>query len=257
MNTTTMDLLDQFAAAEGDADCWRIANAAMAGLGASAVNVAEVGIGSPELFWWKSSMSQQVVSHYVEKRFQEVDYFVTQAGQANYTPAMLPGMTERSNTECPRFLDLNRTLYDAGFTFGYVQHFSGAAPGRCKLVTFCSGEDPRTFKPAQLHRIRTAAMAVAAFVGPPGGGDPAAVPLGPAGAAAQADDGVSLTGRERQVLALLADGFLNAGIAHRLDIAEVTVRKTLLSARRKLGAKTREQALAQAIQLGLLDAAGG
>ncbi|WP_420667436.1 helix-turn-helix domain-containing protein [Cribrihabitans neustonicus] len=252
-----MDLLDQFAAAGGDADRWRIANAAMAGLGASALNVAEVGIGSPELFWWKSSMSEQVVDRYVERRFQEADYFVTQAGQPDYTPAMRTAELLRNDAVNPRLVEMNRTLHDAGFTFGYVQQFSGSAPGRCKLVTFCSGEDPRTFQPVHLHRIRAVAMAVAAFVGAPGGDDPAAVPLGGIGATPQAGEDVRLTGRERQVLALLAEGCLNAGIAHRLDIAEVTVRKTLLSARRKLGAQTREQALARAIRLGLLDAAGG
>lgn len=256
MNTTAIDLLEQFAAAEGDTDRWRIVNSAMARLGASAVNVAEVGIGSPELFWWKSSMNQQVVERYVERRFQEVDYFVTQAGEANYTPVMLTDETPPADTESPRLLEMKRTLYDAGFTFGYVQQFSGTAPGRCKLVTFCSGEDPRTFTPAQLHRIRATAMAVAAFVGPPGGCDPAAVQLPLAGHGQPPEEDICLTGRERQVLALLAEGSLNASIAHRLDIAEVTVRKTLLSARRKLGAQTREQALARAIRLGLLDAAG-
>lgn len=246
-----MDLLEQFAAADDNAGCWRIANAAMADLGACALNVAEVGIGSQQLHWWKSSMHEQVVTRYVEQRYQEVDYFVTQAGQRDYTPAMVTGALAGSGTRCHRLRELNRTLLDAGFTYGYVQQFSGAQPGRCKLVTFCSGEDPRSFAPAQLDRIRTAAMAVAAFVSQPGAGDPAAVVLDPEALPCDAD----LTGRERQVLSLLAEGCLNAEIAHRLEVAEVTVRKTVLSARCKLGAKTREQALARAIRLGLLDAA--
>ena len=62
-----------------------------------------------------------------------------------------------------------------------------------------------------------------------------------------------LSGREKQMLALLAAGYLNTRIAHELGVAEVTVRKTLLSARRKLGAKTREEALAIAVRAGLLD----
>ncbi|WP_392665079.1 response regulator transcription factor [Amaricoccus sp. B4] len=61
-----------------------------------------------------------------------------------------------------------------------------------------------------------------------------------------------LTARERDVLCLLANGHLNARIAERLGISEPTVRAHMISARRKLGCATREQAVAVAITLGLI-----
>lgn len=62
-----------------------------------------------------------------------------------------------------------------------------------------------------------------------------------------------LSPREKDVLRLLAAGRMNARIAEDLGVAEVTVRMHLRSARAKLGAATREQALAIALTRGLLD----
>ncbi|WP_171060757.1 helix-turn-helix transcriptional regulator [Poseidonocella sp. HB161398] len=62
-----------------------------------------------------------------------------------------------------------------------------------------------------------------------------------------------LTGRERSVLAHLACGLDNCAIAERMGIAEVTVRLHLKNARAKMGASTREQALALAMARGMLD----
>ncbi|WP_108258781.1 helix-turn-helix transcriptional regulator [Mangrovicoccus ximenensis] len=62
-----------------------------------------------------------------------------------------------------------------------------------------------------------------------------------------------LSGRERAVLAYLASGLDNGGIAERMGLAEVTVRFHLKNARIKMGAATREQALAMAMARGMLD----
>ena len=61
-----------------------------------------------------------------------------------------------------------------------------------------------------------------------------------------------LTVRERDVLRYLASGLRNDEIAWRLKIAEVTVRAHMTSARRKMGAATREETLAKAIRSGQL-----
>jgi DNA-binding CsgD family transcriptional regulator len=62
-----------------------------------------------------------------------------------------------------------------------------------------------------------------------------------------------LSPRERECMTWLAIGLRYDRIAERLGIARPTVELHLLNARRKLGAKTREQALAKAVALGLLD----
>ncbi len=61
---------------------------------------------------------------------------------------------------------------------------------------------------------------------------------------------VSLTQREREALQLLAVGLRNRQIADAMGVREVTVEMHLANARRKLGAATREQAIAQFCRLG-------
>lgn len=64
--------------------------------------------------------------------------------------------------------------------------------------------------------------------------------------------GPALSPREVEALHLLSLGLRTAEIAWRMGIEEVTVGKHVASARRKLGARTREQALALALRDGVL-----
>jgi DNA-binding NarL/FixJ family response regulator len=63
---------------------------------------------------------------------------------------------------------------------------------------------------------------------------------------------VSLTQREADVLALLADGHTYEAIGRRLEISPETVRTHLQKACDRLGASTRTHAVATAIRLGLI-----
>jgi DNA-binding CsgD family transcriptional regulator len=62
-----------------------------------------------------------------------------------------------------------------------------------------------------------------------------------------------LSARERQVMSLLALGENNMSIAAKLGRSPETVRKQTLSARNRLGARSRSHAIALAIQAGELD----
>lgn len=61
-----------------------------------------------------------------------------------------------------------------------------------------------------------------------------------------------LTERERDVLALLAEGYQHEEIGARLGISAETVRTHLRKASERLGASTRTQAVATALRLGLI-----
>jgi len=60
----------------------------------------------------------------------------------------------------------------------------------------------------------------------------------------------ALSARERQVLALMADGLSNAGIAERLQISEKTVRNHASNLFDKLGVWSRAQAIVFARERG-------
>jgi DNA-binding CsgD family transcriptional regulator len=63
----------------------------------------------------------------------------------------------------------------------------------------------------------------------------------------------ALTRREAECLELLARGLTNAGIASHMHVALPTVAMHLVNARKKLGAHTREQAVAQAVKRKLIE----
>jgi DNA-binding CsgD family transcriptional regulator len=65
-------------------------------------------------------------------------------------------------------------------------------------------------------------------------------------------DGVHLTGREREVLTLLAQGLYLDEIGQRLGIGSETVRTHLRKASGRLGAANRTHAVAIAIRRGLI-----
>ncbi len=61
-----------------------------------------------------------------------------------------------------------------------------------------------------------------------------------------------LTDREREVLALMAEGLPNKTIAQRLEITEHTVKFHVNAVLRKLGAQSRTEAVVRATRLGLI-----
>ena len=63
----------------------------------------------------------------------------------------------------------------------------------------------------------------------------------------------SLTAREHDVLALVADGLPNREIAHALAISEHTVKFHLASIFGKLGVSTRTEAVQRGVRLGVIE----
>jgi DNA-binding CsgD family transcriptional regulator len=66
-----------------------------------------------------------------------------------------------------------------------------------------------------------------------------------------------LTARELEVLALIAQGLRNAEVADRLFVSEKTVDHHVSAVLRKLGARTRGEASAEAVRLGIAPAQDG
>ncbi|CAO3378088.1 response regulator transcription factor [Azospirillum argentinense] len=69
---------------------------------------------------------------------------------------------------------------------------------------------------------------------------------------ADQESGLVLTAREKECLAYLAQGLRCRAMADAMGITVKTVEKQIESARKKVGAKTREQAVAIAVAKRLL-----
>jgi DNA-binding NarL/FixJ family response regulator len=110
-------------------------------------------------------------------------------------------------------------------------------------------EDARRQALGELHRLdaRPAATMVARRLREGGG----RVPRGPR-ATTRANE-AQLTAREVEVLRLLAEGLRNADIAGRLFVSRRTVDHHVSSILRKLGVRTRGEAVAATTRIGLLE----
>ena len=76
---------------------------------------------------------------------------------------------------------------------------------------------------------------------------------GRAALAERDDDGTALTGREREILALAANGYTNRELARRLWVTEQTVKFHLSNVYRKLDVANRTEASRWAYRHGLVD----
>ncbi len=120
-----------------------------------------------------------------------------------------------------------------------VPCYGGPRPGG--IVLYARDADAAAWMaaPGGLATIRLATALIAAFCRPEDE---------TSGIAQAYHARAALTAREGEVLAWLSRGLLSAAIAERMGVTPVTVAKHLRSARRKLGARTREQALALAVR---------
>jgi DNA-binding CsgD family transcriptional regulator len=82
--------------------------------------------------------------------------------------------------------------------------------------------------------------------------EPDALVVAALGAATEPDAGITLTGRELEVLALLAEGASNKLIARRLGISTHTAKYHVASLLEKLDAVSRTDAVAHAARIGVL-----
>jgi DNA-binding CsgD family transcriptional regulator len=183
-----------------------------------------------------SSLPHAWMEHYAAQAFFRVDPAIRHCVDA-VTP-MLTGVDAPARPE-----GSERRLWDdalsAGFGGGIAipLRLPGSALGGFSLVTGMAGQEFLTW-----HKTygRWAALAAHAI-------DQRVLTL-----AAPQTARPRLTPRERECLTWLAIGLRHDRIAEKLGITRPTVELHLANARRKLDARTREQALARAVALGLL-----
>jgi DNA-binding CsgD family transcriptional regulator len=195
----------------------------------------------------QTSVPDRLMNDYIGEKLYLDDPWIAHSAASTAWDALdiEQGQPSALSARCRR---LQTVFADHGLrTVCLVPAYGGQRPGA--LVLYATGRDEaRALRdPDHLKRLRLLTAIAAAHWRPEmEGQDPEGSQIG-----AYRFSPV-LSPREAEVLSWLAQGLDGAGIAHRMGIAQVTVAKHLRTVRLKLGAQTREQALAVAIRDGLI-----
>lgn len=221
---------------------WQVAHELVGDLGCTAMNVVSLRSDLSDITYMRSSMSQEWLEEYAAESYISVDPFIEMIRPG--VPRQRGGtliLTERAKDVWGKAEALHHNMARSGYRMSFGEQFDSDLPGERRLITLFSDQrDPRLWTPDMARRLQAASLLFNAFL------------YQRSGTAEEASPSPKLSGREQDVLLLLASGLKNDRIAERLGLAEITVRMHLTSARKRLGARTREQAVAIAVRDNLI-----
>ncbi|MEP3300242.1 MAG: helix-turn-helix transcriptional regulator [Pseudoruegeria sp.] len=208
-------------------------------LGAQALNVAAFSKDEKRIKWVNSSMRSDWLEEYTAQNLAPVDPFIDAALKNVPEISTRTGCVKEKNAAT---YELNHRLRAAGY-YHLRSYLAPTGSAENRITVLCS-EDPdfENVSPETMQLRRQIGNLISLNISAPvdEGGTDFLTPLNLS----------KLTEREEDILCFLASGYRNDAIAYRLGLAEVTVRAHILSARKKLGAPTRENAIAIAMRDG-------
>ena len=242
----TIDCVDQIAGAKDAAEVWQASKNIAASVGAHSLVTAEFHTGIQQLPRKQPSMSEAWIDEYVGADYASVDPLLKAVVEGQRTASVLSGQLDlRDEKNSKLDLDLDHNLKAAGYNYLTTGRYIGQTASTFRGCTMIADSETDFGKAGS--RQHYAMEFVRGLIARSATGPSADNRDG------QARIGIQkLTQRERECLSLLAEGKMTAGIAENLGIAEVTVNKHFMQAKKRLGASTREQALAIAMSAGAL-----
>ncbi len=170
-------------------------------------------------------------SLYTEKKFNQVNYLPREVRRR-----ARPFAWSEVELRTPAELDLAQALVDCGFPDGLAVPCHG--PQGYVAVVSLAFDRLEQVAPEDRRAIEVASLVLHDHM--------SALP------AVRAGGGQALSPRERDCMAFIADGFSDGEIADRLGVSEATIVTHVKTAKRKLGARTRTQAVARCLIRNLL-----
>lgn len=235
---TVIEISNRFQADGRKQDNWEVAQDIVQQIGGTAVNVAGTSLLGDEIGWALSSMSDAWLTEYDTKKYYLVDPFIIALTSGNADVMTDCGTLSHSHSA----YELNHGLKTFGYGSLFASTSGSLSSGYRSMVVFCSDHTlAQVDADIGFGRLKIIHAIIAANIPRQDEGDIFA------GTFIKEN---SLTVKESDVLSWLACGLRNDQIAFKLNIAEVTVRKHLSAIRLKLGAVTREQAIAIAVRDG-------
>lgn len=237
-------IAERMLGAEAPNDRWLAIQRILCDLGATSVNAGAICDREQYPLWFRSTLPSETLDAYVASDFALADFIFKHAVS---DPNPLRWHTAKrsafeTDSRHRHFADFVR---DSGVRsiFSFSRR---ARPGYGKdIITYCSTLDPAEVMDAHnLRRVETAIRLLLPWLDwPETDAEIDVISIRRA----------ELSTRENQALKLLAGGLMNARIADAMGISEAMVAKHLRSARRKLNAKTREEAVARAVRAAQID----
>jgi len=245
MEQDLIDLMSRLDDAVTVGKKWDVTEAFFSAQGAQAINYGALNAHTGEALGMKSTMPSDYMNYYMEQEQYFDDHLYEH--MRSRTDVMCSGLAVDFNRyeEKPGTQQMLRDIDDAGYNCLMLMPVAGTVLGHKWALNFATrmkGPEFRKFATESGERLRLATHIVHTHL--------AYDLFGNCRDDAQwfSPDMTFLTERELEVLTRLASGMRNKQIADKLKIAEVTVNKHIGSATRKLGAATREQAVAVAVR---------
>lgn len=248
MDTRLIDFLSRLDATPDSGDAWAETVAFMRNLGALHVAQVMIFTGEPtvaadsDACIYRATMDEQWMADYLPRDILRWSPVALHCAE-HVTPCPLGvEMIDLMRNLTPEGVDIVRFSAEAGIRSGVCFPVRDPALGAWGGVAFATGLPRHEFQALMKaigHVVQVAALCADIRIRELAMRDSAR--------------SVRLTARERECLLWLTEGLRPSAIAERLGVKRVTVDLHIANARRKLGAATREQAVANALTLRLID----
>lgn len=244
MNDILINSVSRLAAAHTSNARWTVAKEIARDFGFNALNITSANSETGEFNWTLSAMHQGWLEDYLAQKMFEIDPLIAQLFTRERFIQIQGGTLFRADNVTELQIEYNQQLKEVGYPSLFSFSVAGHSKNESRIVVF-SGDEPHTEyeRAIGIQNLQFIATAIGSMMMPP---------ESPWGDETYYIDKDPLSRRETEVLSLLALGHRNLEIAARLNVSEVTVRMHITSARQKLRAATREEALVKAAASGML-----
>ncbi|SFS15154.1 helix-turn-helix transcriptional regulator [Yoonia litorea] len=238
-----IDVADALASGQTSEDAWWTANRIARQLGANALNAGAFSVAGQNIQWMRSTMDPLWLEEYADQAMFEVDSVLASA-MAGRAPAHFDvQLQDRHRDGEPRSGALFSGMMTYDYRFIIAHSWFHDDTGVC-LALSCKDDPQDMFGLGTARAFSVVSAMMAERITAPG----AEV----FEAWAYSSNWQMLNVAERDILAFMANGMTVSEVADEVLLTEFETHRLIHQARLKMKAKTTEQALALAIQRGLV-----
>lgn len=240
-------LIDAFTAMQNcktEDESWASIHRILNQIGASHLVAGKIAKKDESILWVRTSMKDSWMEEYLDRQYYNADAIIMQGLMQSTAVNIICGdmlVPHENHNALQR--ECNLGLKGAGYGELRAQTFTSDDCESSKVSTICFDDHKDILDGINDVHVGQVQSLMSVFLDIPSSSKtPGLIKFG----------AHALSPRERDVLAYLSQGMMTAKIAERLGLADVTVNKHFNSAKKLLGAATREQALAIAMASGAI-----